>query len=272
MATTRTSKFNHRQQRGYTLIEALICIVIITVVAGAILSQMNDAQQHASTEQSKLDDFQEARDFVDQFFRDISQLGYPNSRMIDASSTLWIPILASQLSPIQPLMNDSRVAAGLVKVDANELRFEGDTNGDGAVESIVYMVNGSGNCALCLQRSQKDKTAPYSDPLTGQGLPNWGTEVNDVLLCSAPCGGPGNKAIFSYYKADGTQVLGPLDISSPAGAQAIASIKTIQISLSIRNKNVTDAKTKEPIQIDFEGEASLNNCSMAATGQPMSCR
>jgi len=33
----------------------------------------------------KLDNFQEARDFVDQFFRDVNQIGYPNSRMVDTT-------------------------------------------------------------------------------------------------------------------------------------------------------------------------------------------
>jgi hypothetical protein len=151
----------------------------------------------------------------------------------------------------------------LVKIDANEIRFEADTNGDGNVQSIVYKVNGSGSCTLCLQRSQIDKTS--NDPLTGQ-TPNWGTEVNDVV--SSP--------IFNYFKADGTPVTAlPVDISTQAGAQTLASIKTIQISLVIRNNNVKDLKTGLPLETSFEGEVSLNNCSMAAayssTLAPMGC-
>jgi len=168
---------------------------------------------------------------------------------------VWSPVLAS------PLINDNRVAIGLVKIDANEIRFEGDMNGDGVVQSIIYMVNGSGSCTLCLQRSQVDK-ASSADPLTGQAT-NWGTEVNDVI----------NNPIFSYFKADGTQVTTlPQDISTAGGAQIIASIKTIQVSLLIRNNSVVDAKTKQPIETTFQGEVSLNNCSMAASGAPMSCQ
>ncbi len=83
-----------------------------------------------------------------------------------------------------------------------------------------------------------------------------------------------NPIIFTYFKADGTQIPSaslPLDISSLAGAQTLASIKTIKISLTISNPVVKDIKTGQVIQTSFEGEVSLNNCSMAALNQPMSC-
>jgi prepilin-type N-terminal cleavage/methylation domain-containing protein len=242
------------RQNGFSLLEMMLVLLIFSVVSGGIFLQLNNAQQRAFSEQVKLDNFQEARDFVDQFFRDINQIGYPNSRMVDTTSASWAPVLAS------PLINDNRMAIGLVKIDANEIRFEGDMNGDGVVQSVVYMINGSGNCTLCLQRSQVDKVS--ASPLTGQ-TPNWGTEANDVI----------SNPIFSYFKADGTQVtVLPVDISTAGGAQTIASIKTIQISLIIRNNAVMDPKTLQPIETTLQGEVSLNNCSMAAAGAPMSCR
>ena len=253
------------RQHGFSLLELLVTVAILGIVSGGVLSQMDLAVRRSSAEQVKLDNFQEARDFVDQFFRDINQIGYPNSRMTDTSSIGWSPTLVKQTTYAwaSPYINDNRMAIGLVKVDANEIRFEADTNGDGNVQSIVYTVNGSGSCALCLQRSQIDKVS--NDPLTGQP-PNWGTEVNDVV----------SNPIFSYFKSDGTQVTTlPVDISTLAGAQTLASIKTIQISLIIRNNNVKDLKTGLPIETSFEGEVSLNNCSMAAayssTLAPMGC-
>jgi type II secretory pathway pseudopilin PulG len=231
----------------------MVTVAILGIVTAGLFVQIDMAQQRAFSEQIKLDNFQEARDFVDQFFRDVNQIGYPNSRMVDTSSLSWSPALAS------PLINDNRMAIGLVKIDANEIRFEGDMNGDGVVQSVIYMINGSGSCALCLQRSQVDKVS--ANPLTGQ-TQNWGTEVNDVI----------NAATFSYFKADGTQVtVLPVDISTAGGAQTIASIKTIQVSLIIRNNEVLDPKTRQPIETTFQGEVSLNNCSMAASGLPMSC-
>jgi type II secretory pathway pseudopilin PulG len=237
--------------------EMLVVMLILGVVTGAVFSQMSVVQQRASTEQVKLDDFQEARDFVDQFFRDVNQIGYPSLRQVDTTSASWSPALP--VSPT-PLYNDSRLATGLVKIDADEIRFEGDTNGSGIVQSIRYAVNGSGTCTLCLQRSQAGKVS--GDPLTAQ-VQNWGTEVNDVV----------STQIFTYYDTNGVKITAiPADTSTAAGRQTLASVKTIQISLTIRNNAVVDQTSHQPIETNFEGEVSLNNCSMAANGLPMSCQ
>jgi prepilin-type N-terminal cleavage/methylation domain-containing protein len=249
------------RQKGFSLLEMMVVVLILGVVSAGIFLQIDAAQQRAYSEQVKLDNFQEARDFVDQFFRDINQIGYPNSRMVDTTSLSWVPPLTSQVTYpwANTYINDNRLAMGLIKIDANEIQFEGDMNGNGVIQSVAYMINGSGNCTLCLQRSQVDKAS--GNPLTGQAQ-NWGTETNDVL----------SNPTFLYFKADGTQVTTlPVDISTAAGAQTIASIKTIKISLLIRNNGVIDPKSLQPIETSFEGEVSLNNCSMAATGAPMSC-
>jgi prepilin-type N-terminal cleavage/methylation domain-containing protein len=247
------------RQKGFSLLEMMIVVLILSIVSAGIFAQIDTAQQRAYSEQVKLDNFQEARDFVDQFFRDINQIGYPNVRLIDPTAA-WSPALTTQLTYTwaSPYVNDNRLAVGLVKIDANEIQFEGDMNGDGVVQSVMYQINGSGTCTLCLQRSQADKVS--ADTLTGQ-TPNWGTEVNDVI----------SNPTFTYFQADGTQITVPQDISTLAGAQALASVKTIRVSLIIRNNAVLDAKTKQPIETTLQGEVSLNNCSMAASGQAMSC-
>jgi prepilin-type N-terminal cleavage/methylation domain-containing protein len=255
-----------RRERGFSLLEMLIVVLIIGVVTGAVLSQMDLAVQRSNAEQIKLDGMQEARDFLDQFFRDINQIGYPNIRMVNPVG--YTPALTTQSSYnwASLYINDNRLAIGLVKIDANEIRFEADGNGDGNVQSIIYALNGSLSCAWCLQRSQVDKIS--ADPLAGQPPTNWGSQVNDVVNNNT-------SPIFTYFKADGTAIASgslPLDISTQAGAQTLASIKTIQISLTIRNPNVKDLKSGLPLETDFQGEVSLNNCSMAANGAPMSCQ
>jgi prepilin-type N-terminal cleavage/methylation domain-containing protein len=256
-------KMLNRRQCGFSMIELMLVIAILGIIVGGLFSQMDQAQQRAYAERIKVDNMQEARDFVDQFFRDINEIGYPNVRMMDITSASWSPALSTPATYAwnNAYANDNRMAIGLVKIDNTAIQFEADTNGDGNVQSVQFKINGNGACALCLQRSQVDKVT--GNPLTGQ-TPNWGTEVNDAL----------NPIIFSYFKADGTQIASaslPLDISTQAGAQTIASIKTIKISLLISNPVVKDIKTGQVIQTAFEGEVSLNNCSMAAANQPMSC-
>ena len=237
------------RESGSTLVELMIAIAILAVVTGAILSQLGTASQRISAEQVKVDNFDEARDFVDQFFRDINQIGYPNGRIVSNGG-------------IPPAISDSRVAVGLVQISPTSLWFEGDINGTGVVQSVQYMINGSGGCALCLQRSAVAKVNG-ANPLTGQAAADWGTEVNDLTTTT----------IFTYFDSNGNQVtaLPAKDINN--NGAVLASVKTIHISLTIQNNAVLDPKTGQPIQTSFEGEVSLNNCSLAATGiAPMSCQ
>jgi prepilin-type N-terminal cleavage/methylation domain-containing protein len=247
------------KQRGFSLLELLLVIAILSLIVGAVFSQMGDAQRRLNAEEMKLGDFQEARDFVDQFFRDINQAGTPNIRMYDPTQ-----IIFNTTNPNNTY--DSRLAVGLVSIGNNSITFEGSVNGTGTVQSVTYQINGSGSCGLCLQRSQMDKAT--GNPTTQ--LTDWGTEINDLTNTNT-------FPIFKYYKYDGTQIASstlntPIDISNPANAIIIANVKTIQINLTIRNNSIIDQKTGQPIETSFEGEVSLNNCSMASTGQPMSCQ
>lgn len=231
--------------RGSTLVELMVAIAILSVVTGGILLQLGNASQRIGAEQTKVDNFDEARDFVDQFFRDINQIGYPNGRITNN---------------VANGINDTRVAVGLVKIDNNAIWFEGDINGTGVVQEVQYRINGSGACTQCLQRSAVAKV--LGNPLTAQAAADWGTEVNDVIF----------SPIFTYYDFNGNLITTlPADIN--ANGAVLASVKTIHISLQIQNNSVLDPKTGQALQTNFEGEVSLNNCSMAAVGiPPMSCQ
>lgn len=236
-----------RNTHGTTLVELMVALAILGLVTAAIFGQLGAATQRIATEQTKVDNFDQARDFVDQFFRDINQIGYPNGRIVTNLTA--------------PPINDPRVAVGLVRISGTSVWFEGDINGTGVVQEIQYQINGSGACGLCFQRSEVAKVAG-NPMLGGNAATDWGTEVNDLVT----------PTIFTYFDANGAQITAlPADINN--NGTTLAQVKTIHISLTIQNNQVLDAQTQQPIQTSFEGEVSLNNCSLAANAvPPMSCQ
>src|SRR6266576_1068368 len=132
----KTRNLARRPQHGFSLLEMMLVVAIMGVISAGILSQMNEAQQRGYSEQVK----------VDNFFRDINQIGYPSSRLVDPASLLWVPALSTP-SPYplwtSPYINDNRLAIGLVSINRNATQFEGDMIGNGVVQSVIYQVNGS---------------------------------------------------------------------------------------------------------------------------------
>jgi type II secretory pathway pseudopilin PulG len=229
------------------LIETMIVLVIVMTISGAIFQVVNLATQRSSSEQTKLDMFQEAREFMDQMSRDLRQAGYPSPRNIDQS-------LLTQ----NPLVNDRDAAVGLVKVDSTDLWFEGDMDGSGTVWVVQYHLDTStaNNCP-CLKRSQLEKID--GDPLTGQTAPEYQVQVQGVL----------NTDIFSAYN-NGAAVGLPVTVSSGSGI-AIAGTDTVQAKLTLEAP-IVDPQTRQKPMTTLISTVRLNNCSQAAIGYQTSCQ
>src|SRR5262249_38304026 len=71
MASIISSKARLSRDRGFSLIELMMVLVVFLVVMGSIFRLMSNATARSSTEQAKLDMFQEAREFMDQMSRDL---------------------------------------------------------------------------------------------------------------------------------------------------------------------------------------------------------
>lgn len=65
-------------QRGFTLIELMVVLVIFLVVVGAIFGLLNAAQHRYRAEQQFLESFQNARVGMDQLVREIRSAGLPS--------------------------------------------------------------------------------------------------------------------------------------------------------------------------------------------------
>ena len=224
----------------------MIVLVIVLTISGAIFQVINLATQRTSTEQTKVDMFQEAREFMDQMARDLRQAGYPSPRNIDPS------VITQAIT-----MNDLHAAAGLVKVATGDLQFEGDVDGSGTVSVVQYHLDTSEEYGCpCLKRSQLPKinAAPLS-----QTAPEYQVEVQGVQ----------NTNIFSAFNK-GTAVGLPATVSSGSGI-AIAGVDTIQAILTLR-ASVVDPQTRQRPVTTLITTVRLNNCSQAAIGYQTSCQ
>jgi prepilin-type N-terminal cleavage/methylation domain-containing protein len=286
-----------QKSQGFSLVELIIVCAILVVVLGAVFRTIGQVAQRSQAEQVKTDLTQSAREFVDEFQRDLHQAGYPNCRMIATAGA------ATNCPPDYtnaPVAKNSAVAVGLVSVSNTQVVFEGDVDGDGVVDSIWYRLVDQDNnypptssCPCTLQRSQMPKdptnsTLPLNQPTTfSQELQN---VVNSgVVQGTAPYGtgltisgntawGASNTAyyaavttfkdfpVFTAYDQNGTPVALPLDLSTSAGQVNIPNIKSIRLTINLLANAVTgvDAKTNvRPVET-LVGSARLVNCG----GQP----
>jgi prepilin-type N-terminal cleavage/methylation domain-containing protein len=234
--------------RGFSLIELMVVVAIITIVLSAMLAVTDQAQQRAMAERGKVDDLQQARDFLDQIFRDTREMGYPNVHNFDVSQGTWQ----------SPLINDRRLAAGLVQLTPTQLEFQGDVDGSGTVSVVSYAVNGNGNCANCLQRAQVLKL--NGDPLAGQlnlTAASYAAQVQYVQNVAA---------VFSAYDVNGNAIALGGGINIDNNAVLIESVRTIQVELSIASPSAIDPQTGQQLEADISGRVQVSNCSMAGTG------
>jgi len=238
---------NH--QRGFSLLELMIVVILLLAMMATVFQLINQAIARSGTEQTKLDMFQEAREFMDQLSRDLHEAGYPSTQN-----------LASTVLTVSPFTNDHRNAVGIVKVDTGDLWFEGNVDGTGVVYSVQYHLDASTtNGCPCLRRSQQLKID--GDPLTGQTAATYEVEVQGVT----------NTNVFSAFLhgATGTPVALPVDFNTDGST--IANIDTIEAVLTIKSNHV-DAQTRKNPTTSLIATIRLNNCSQADTGQDMSCQ
>lgn len=275
-----------RTQKGFSLIELMVVVAILTMVMGVIFQQIINLQRRARAEEVKVDIFSEGREFVGQFARDVHQAGYPSYK-----------IYSTALNP-----DDARLASGIVAASPTDLLIEGDVDGDGLVDSVRYTVCNSagvcgtgvgGTCPCSVQRSQVVKlggTNPWAQPtsyatqinglinsaglggggaavlITGQSATNTGVggafvAQNDDTLFA----GMKNFPVFTYYDGTGTVIAVNTDISTVAGQTSIRRIRTVRIIMNLLG-TVADGRTGMKPSVSLGAIGKLANCSMYSGG------
>ncbi len=266
----RRNRFAGLRQHGFSLIELLVAMAILTIVLAVVFNEIDKVQKRYRTEETKLDIFQEARNFMDRFVRDLHSAGYPGSKMYQAG-----------VIPVSPPENDIRVAAGLVSVSSTDLRFEADVDGNGQVDSVRYTLQANGGtCPCTLRRSQVVKVAaPMLNPT------NYSNIVDDVVNSAGSGGGGPNGAliiagsspgvgggillpndwlyreyagspIFQAFDRNGNPVALPVNIAG--NPNAVRSIRTIRVTLNVLATEV-DPQTLQRPAVSLTASARLQN-------------
>jgi prepilin-type N-terminal cleavage/methylation domain-containing protein len=271
-----------RSQRGFSLIELMMVLVVLTIVMGVIFKQIISVQQRYKTEAVRTDIFAEAREFMDQFGRDIHQSAYPTTKMY-----------ASGVLPT-PMDQSANVGVGIVKASPTDLWMEGDVDGDGVIDSIRYTLQANGGmCPCTLSRSQVPKVAGAP---TAQGF-NYQTEVQGVVNSPGMGGGGGSlviqgqsavrqangtsvvanddttfanlktEPIFQYFDGNGNNVnVSPaVDVSTVAGQAIIMQIRSVRITMNVIS-TAPDPQTGIKQFVSLTQTAKLPNCSIYANG------
>ena len=235
-----------KPQNGFSLIELMIVVLLLSIVVGAIFTQINRAQVRYRVEDQRLDLTQQDRDFIDQFTRDLHQAGYPSPTQfggrLDLSSNL--------------------TAVGIWYISPTELRMEADVDGTGVVREISYfyddgtVAGGGGSACPCLRRSsspKEDTKLPWN-----QKKPVYYTEVQNIV---AAAGQP----IFEAYAADGSvlDISGGKQLSTSAVTdptyQFLLNIKNVRITFSTQAQGLGDTDAHRSIQVTMTGMARLPN-------------
>ncbi len=229
MKTIRGCKGTDKRTRGFSLLETMAAVLILSIVVGAVFSQINKAQQVYRTEGQKLDLTQEQRSFIDQFTRDLHQAGYPSTNSFN-----------NQVGP-----NANSTAVGLTSISTTSLTLEGDLDGTGVVQVVTYGYDdgsgfsGSGtNPCPCMQRS----IAPKGQP------------AGTASIAAQNIVAPGNSGVFTAYLANGSQVGISPAVVAPSTLHTIKSVQ-VAFTLQATGKDVNGT----PIQIGMTGMARLPN-------------
>ena len=219
----------------------LISLAILVIVTGAVFQQINSMQKKSASEAVNVDLTQQSRDFINQTVRDLHMAGFPGPGMYSS-----------------PVVRQSLVANGLVRVSPTEILLEGDVNNDGAVESvdILYVASDPNdpNCP-CIRRSAQPKidTDSFSQPIN-----LFYTETQQVFPPGTGAGQSGED-LFSYYDQNGNPVdlSTGADISTSQGSTNLAAIKTVKINLSLLT-NQRDPQTGSFLRTSMSASARLS--------------
>ena len=196
--------------RGFTLVELMIAMVVGMVVLGAVYALFTAQSKHLATQEQLAELHQNARAAMDIMVREISMAGY-NQTTDPATITAVNRCTGTTTASNTP-------CAGITNAAADTIGFVADINGNG--DTTAGGANPSENIAYDRYHSETSPAGVYSLGRTSNGSKQPVIEYLDLLS-------------FSYHEANGNVTAN------------LANIRRVKITIVTRtakvDPNYTDA-------------------------------
>lgn len=225
---------SRRRERGFSMLEMMLVVGIVTIVFGIIAKGMIQLQKRADTESERVDRVQEGRAFMEQVVRDIHQSGFPSIRMV---------------SPAIAAVNPNSYANGLINIDRGDLIIEGDVDGSGSVSRIEVQLLDSNNNPCPTGACACTNAAPCT--LQRGSITKANFAAGNPVFYYTQVTNITNPNIFTAYLYDGT----PLAL--PVSASDLPNVRNVGLTLSVQTtRDLTD---KTPVTITMSTDGKVNN-------------
>jgi prepilin-type N-terminal cleavage/methylation domain-containing protein len=251
-----------RRECGFSLIEMMVVLLVITIIMGAVFTSIDLTQKTSSSQQVRLDLTQQARQFVDQLTRDLRSTGYPNWRNTDPTSALGNT-------------TNQYNAPGLIYIDSGSLWFAGNVDGTEVydvagnaqgiahVKIVRYDLVVAGPGCPCLRRTEFLRNG--GDPVVDASNP--GVAVSQLEIQGVQNGTVADPIFTAYDPTTAAAVALPVDFTN--NATTVAKINSLRVVLEVQSKE-QDYTHSFPVT-RVVSTIALSNCSEALGSQTLSC-
>jgi len=125
-----TPRVHRLRPKGFALVELLIVLAIFSAVLGVVFSSLDEGQHSSQISREEIEIHQNLQDVLSLMASELRAAGFQPESFYDGAYLQ------------NPLTRKNLVAQGLVLIGPQEIRFQGDIDGDNTVDYVRYYLSG----------------------------------------------------------------------------------------------------------------------------------